>query len=164
MATKSTAQIRFEQAYYKEQLDKYPHRSIEWFERYFPYVKPKKTKANLLTSMIIDWINWNGWQAERITSSGRVIGSKRIVKTGLFHANIVDNTKYIKPTSKNGTADISATIKGRSVKIEVKIGNDRQSTDQKNYQKDVEKAKGIYFIAKDFEGFMEFWDSIINEN
>ena len=57
-----------------------------------------------------------------------------------------------------GTADISATIKSLSVKIEVKIGNDRQSEEQKQYEQSIKNAGGYYFIAKDFESFYNWYD------
>jgi hypothetical protein len=63
----------------------------------------------------------------------------------------------VKGTGTDGTADISATIKGRSVKIEIKIGSDRQSEAQRNYQHIIEKAGGIYFIAKDFAQFYSWY-------
>lgn len=69
---------------------------------------------------------------------------------------------YIPGTSRNGTADISATIQGRSVKIEVKIGKDRQSDVQLSYQKEVERAGGIYYIAKDFQSFYDWVNQLIN--
>ena len=49
---------------------------------------------------------------------------------------------------------------GRSVKIEVKIGKDKQSDAQKAYQADVEKAMGIYYIAKDFDTFYEWYKNL----
>jgi hypothetical protein len=61
-------------------------------------------------------------------------------------------------TGTRGTADISATIAGKSVKIEVKIGSDRQSPAQHEYQKAVEQAGGIYFIASSFEQFMDWYN------
>ena len=63
--------------------------------------------------------------------------------------------KFCEGTGTKGTADISAIIKGRSVKIEVKIGRDRQSEAQKKYEESVNKAGGQYWIAKDFDGFYE---------
>jgi hypothetical protein len=60
-------------------------------------------------------------------------------------------------TTTNGTADISATINGRSVKIEVKIRKDRQSQAQKEYQAAIERAGGIYIVAKDFKSFYEWF-------
>ena len=56
-----------------------------------------------------------------------------------------------------GSADISATIEGRSVKIEIKVGSDRQSEAQKRYQQQVENAGGTYFIATSFEQFEDWF-------
>lgn len=46
-----------------------------------------------------------------------------------------------------GVLDIEATIKGRSVKIDAKIGRDRLHKDQDAYAKAVERAGGIAFAA-----------------
>lgn len=105
--------------------------------------------ANGLTKAIVKYITYRGYQAERISSSGRMIP-----KNGKMI--------YIPGTSRNGTADISATIQGRSVKIEVKIGKDRQSDVQLSYQKEVERAGGIYYIAKDFQSFYDWVNQLIN--
>ena len=75
-------------------------------------------------------------------------------------------TKMIPGSSTKGTADISATIKGRSVKIEVKCaatGDRYQSDDQKAYQKAVESAGGVYIIVRDFESFYNWYNQFINE-
>lgn len=110
-------------------------------------------KANDLTKAIIGFLRLIGYQAERISSSGRVIGKQKTVTNVVGQMRVIGSVKYIPPTSTNGTADISATIEGISVKIEVKIGRDKQSEDQKLYQKAVEDAGGIYWIAKDFQSF-----------
>lgn len=64
-----------------------------------------------------------------------------------------------KSNTTKGSADISATIAGRSVKIEVKIGPDRQSEAQRRYQAAIERAGGLYFIAKDFTSFVEWYNT-----
>lgn len=46
-----------------------------------------------------------------------------------------------------GTLDIAATIEGRSIRIDAKIGKDRLKPDQRKYAQAVEKAKGIAFAA-----------------
>jgi len=56
-------------------------------------------------------------------------------------------------TIKKGTADIHAVWKGMHLSIEVKIGADRQSPEQKAIETDVKAAGGHYFIAKDFDTF-----------
>jgi hypothetical protein len=82
---------------------------------------------------------------------------------GVFRQSYrTDGTKtsgqWTKGTGTPGSADISATIYGRSVKIEVKIGKDKQSVVQKQYQLMIEAAGGIYIISKTFDDFVEWYD------
>jgi len=69
--------------------------------------------------------------------------------------------KWTPGQGTKGTADISATIRGRSVKIEVKYGKDRQSDDQKRYQQQIETAGGIYIIVRNMDEFIEWFDEFI---
>jgi hypothetical protein len=43
----------------------------------------------------------------------------------------------------------------------VKAGKDRQSEDQKKRQFEVERAGGIYFIARSTDHFLEFFTRIL---
>ena len=126
-------------------------------------VKTKFTDktANGLTKSIIAWINLNGYQAERISTTGRYIDNSKVVTDVLGNRKKIGSGKYIKGTGTNGSADISATIKGKSIKIEVKIGKDKQSEAQIKYQQMIEKAGGIYFIAKDFDEFYGFYITLV---
>lgn len=74
----------------------------------------------------------------------------------------VAGIQWTKGTGTAGSADISATIKGRSVKIEVKIGKDRQSDAQKKYQEMIERAGGVYIIAKNFDEFVEWYNNFVS--
>lgn len=116
----------------------------------------KDQTANGLTKAICDWINLHGYQAERINT----MGTAREKKTT---GGKVIGVTWTKGTSTAGSADISATIKGRSVKIEVKI-KDRQSEAQKRYQEHIEKAGGIYKIFRDFDSFVEWYEKFIQNN
>lgn len=129
-------------------------------ERFKDMIAPKYTDktANGLTRMVTDWIKFNGGQAERINVTGRFIKAKMVTDVVGFKRQ-VGNDKWIKGNGTVGSADISATIKGRSVKIEVKIGRDRQSEYQKQYQESIERAGGIYYIAKDFDSFYEWYNN-----
>ncbi len=113
--------------------------------------------ANGLTKCIIQFIQLTGGQAERINCMGRAIDNRKTYTNTLGQCRTIGSVEYIKTTEQRGTADISATIKGRSVKIEVKIGNDRQSDAQRLYQKSIEESGGIYIIAKDFEQFYNWY-------
>jgi hypothetical protein len=122
-------------------------------------VKPNYSDktANGLTKCIISFLHLNGWQAERINCTGRPIDRRRIVTDCLGNSRTIGSIEYVHTTGTRGTADISATIAGRSVKIEVKIGADRQSEYQKQYQRTVEAAGGVYVIAKDFGQFYSWY-------
>jgi pSer/pThr/pTyr-binding forkhead associated (FHA) protein len=130
-----------------------------------PDYVPKTTftdkTANGLTKCIVSWLNLNGWQAERISTTGRYIDNSKVVTDVLGNRKKIGTGKYIKGSGTNGSADISATIKGLSVKIEVKI-KDKQSDAQKEYQANIERAGGIYFIARDFDEFIMFYNGLVN--
>ena len=128
----------------------------ERFKDMLPRTYTDKT-ANGLTKMIIDWINYNGGQAERINTTGRLIKAKTY-KDVMGITKTIGQDKWIKGTGTLGSADISATIQGKSVKIEVKIGRDKQSDVQKQYQEAIEKAGGIYYIAKNFDTFYNWYN------
>ncbi len=133
---------------------KYP--SMPEYARVIP--KYTDRTANGLTKCIIDYLRLNGCQAERINSMGRPIDKRKTYTDVIGRTRTIGRQTWIKTTGTNGTADISATIAGRSVKIEVKIGNDRQSEAQKAYQKSIENSGGVYVIAKDFESFIEWFN------
>jgi hypothetical protein len=120
-------------------------------------VKYEDKTANGLTKAIIDFLNLSGHFAERINTMGRMIDSRKQVTDVIGRTKTIGTAKYIPTTGTKGSADISATINGKSVKIEVKIGKDRQSQDQIQYQQRTEQAGGIYLIAKDFQGFYEWY-------
>ena len=147
---------RFEQLYLKNKLENYP--SFIGRENCMPPAKTKESGANDLTRLVIDFIIFNDGQAERISSMGRYIDGTKQVTDCIGRKRTIGTGKYVKSTTTNGTADISATIKGRSVKIEIKWKKDSQSDDQKKYQQSIEKSGGIYIIIKTFDDFVDWFD------
>ena len=116
--------------------------------------------SNGLTKCIIDYVRLTGGQAERTSTTGRFI-DKRIQFTDVVgRTREIGNAKWILSSGTCGSADISATIKGKSIKIEVKIGRDSQSEAQKAYQAQVERAGGIYIIARSFSDFLDQYKSL----
>jgi hypothetical protein len=114
--------------------------------------------SNGLTRCIIDYVIYNGGQAERISSEGRVIDTRKSYTNVIGQVKTIGSIKRIKTSAQRGTADISACVNGLSLKVEVKIGRDRQSEVQKAYQKSIEKAGGFYFIAKTFQEFYDWYE------
>lgn len=113
--------------------------------------------ANALTKAILAFINLSGGQAERINNMGRMIDRSKVVSDVLGRQRTVGSVEWQKGTGTKGTADISATVCGLSVKIEVKFGKDKQSDDQKKYQEQITSAGGIYLIAKEFSPFVKWY-------
>jgi hypothetical protein len=107
--------------------------------------------ANQLTTAIVDFIRLTGGYADRINNTG-----------------IMRNGKWTRSGTRKGIADIMAgkpiqvgdrTISA-TVAIEVKIGKDRQSEDQKKIQAEVEKSGGFYIIARNWYQFYYEWSQI----
>lgn len=114
--------------------------------------------ANGLTKAILAFIRLKGGQAERISTTGRPIDRTQTFADVTGRTRQIGRVEWIPGTGTNGSADISATIAGRSVKIEVKIGTDRQSPAQKEYQKAIQTAFGIYYIARTFDSFITWYN------
>jgi hypothetical protein len=131
--------------------------------RYLARAKYRDDTANGLTKCIIDYIRFNGGQAERVNTMGIAKDTRRTVTDVLGHTYTVGGIKWRPSGGTVGSADISATIGGRSVKIEVKIGRDRLSDEQKEYQKQVEQAGGIYYVARDFASFRAWYQLLFLE-
>jgi len=139
--------------------------------RKHPYKKPDAVKqleqatgtkhrddtASGLTRCIIGYLKYRGWQAERINTMGVPIDRRRQVTDTLGHSRTIGSVQWRRGGGTVGSADISATIAGRSVKIEVKVGRDRQSEAQRIYQQQVEQAGGLYYIAHNFTSFINWY-------
>jgi hypothetical protein len=110
--------------------------------------------------MVIDWLQLNGHQAERINTMG-VARVNKGPKDESFNRNF-NSVTWTPSGSTKGSADISSVINGFSVKFEVKIGKDRQSAAQRKYEADIKKAGGYYFIITDFNQFYELYLKLID--
>lgn len=113
---------------------------------YVPKTAYRDDDANGLTNAIIDYIDLIGGWATRISVEGRYIE-----KLG----------RRIPSSVKKGTADIHAVYRGRHLSIEVKVGKDRQSEHQIEVQQDIESAGGLYFIARDFASFYQWFNTVM---
>jgi len=125
--------------------------------KYLASSKYRDDTANGLTKCIIDFIRFDGGQAERINTMGVPVDTRQEVTDIMGHRRTIGSTQWRPSGGTTGSADISATIRGRSVKIEVKIGHDRQSDAQRKYQASVEQAGGVYYIAQNFTEFVSWY-------
>jgi hypothetical protein len=119
----------------------------------------KATKANDLTKAIIKFIQLSGGQAERISVTGRRVDMRKTYTDVLGNQRQIGSVRWIKSSMQKGSADISATIAGQSVKIEIKVGRDQIRPEQEIYQQQVEKAGGIYLMIHTFDEFYQWYTS-----
>ena len=138
-----TSKQRYQQAHEKWFKETYPTAYAD--NHYAPPKYPITTKANGLTLYILNYINWMGYRATRISTSGRVVGGK-----------------YIYGQTRRGTADISATIKGRSCMFEIKVGKDKATEFQLKEQAKERAAGGEYYFTQSPEQFFEQYDEFLN--
>lgn len=111
-------------------------------------VKPTKfsdNTANDLTRAIIRWIELNGGYAVRIQTQGQ------------YNQQL---GRWTKGTTRKGTADIHAVYNGQHLSIEIKIGRDKVSAEQRRTADQVNRSGGLYFIARDFESFWQWFTTI----
>mgnify|MGYP000125447878 CR=1 FL=1 len=139
--------------YFKEQ---YPNAYRNG--HYSPPKMPVVAKANGLTTFIINYLTWQGFRATRINVSGRLIDGVEKTASGA----VLTTKKWMRSTTRRGTADLSCTINGRSVMIEIKVGRDRPSEHQLLEQQRERKAGGIYEFCGSPEVFFEIYDKVIS--
>lgn len=125
---------------------------------YSPPPYPKVKTANGLTKFICNFLMWNEHRATRISSAGRMIDAPERQPSG----TVLTVKKYIPGPTRRGSADISATIKGRSVMMEIKIGKDRASQYQLDEQARERKAGGIFEFISTPEEFFALYDKLMS--
>ena len=133
--------IRYNTAHYNYTCQRAPNVVRDGF--YTGPTLPKVATANGLTQFICNFINWSGYRATRVNTMGRMVGGR-----------------WIHSTTRKGSADISSTIKGRSVMWEVKVGRDRPRPEQLAEQQRERNAGGIYEFVSTPEGFFELFDKL----
>lgn len=116
--------------------------------------------ANGLTQCILRWLTLHGHWCTRVNTTGRMLKGAQVVD--VIGRTRVMAGKWIPGTTRKGTADIHGSINGKHVSIEVKIGRDTMSTYQHKTKQAIESSGGLYFVAKSFDSFMQWYDKVTN--
>ncbi len=105
--------------------------------------KKPASRANLTTRAIVDYLNYNGWKAWRQNN-----GSTYDARLGIWRKN---------PLHQKGIPDILGFNLSNAVflGVEVKIGKDKLSEEQRDFISVVQKAKGFAIKAKSFDDFLQ---------
>jgi len=147
--------LRYAEAHKQWQLKEYPAscKDFGWISPKYPDVRT----SNGLTRMILYFLKWEGWRATRINTMGRLIDGPQKQDSGVS----LITKKFIPSTTRKGTADISATIKGRSVMLEIKISGDTRRPEQLREQELERQAGGVYEFISGPDEFFTWYDSFL---
>ena len=115
--------------------------------KYVPKTKFEDKTANGLTKCVTRCIELHGGYATRIQSQGQ------------YNEHL---GRWTKGTTRKGTADIHAVVSGHHLSIEIKIGNDRISTDQRKTASQIEQAGGCYYVARSYESFWTWFQVLLS--
>lgn len=154
-ATIHNAKQRYSEAHLLNFKTEYPQAYKDGF--YSPPVFPKVQTSNGFNTFIVNFITWNGFRATRINVQGRLIEQPQKQTSGIS----LMTKKYMHSTTRKGSADISSTIRGKSVQWETKIGKDKPSGNQIKEQYRERRAGGEYFFVHNTDEFLTLFDSLI---
>lgn len=108
--------------------------------------------ANSLTEAIIKYLCLNGWKAWRQNNAG------------VYDQKI---KRYRKPpkTAIKGVPDVIGFNKksGVFIGVEVKIGKDKLSVEQRYFLEELNVSGGIGIVAKSIDDFIEKYNQILNK-
>jgi len=145
MSLKDLSELKF-----KADRVKYPSLPVHAVPR---KVFTDKT-ANGLTSAILAYCELSGAFAQRSGSEGRY-------RQGATVVDAVGRTRVMKgsylPGLNVGQGDLQIVLAGRIYSVEIKIGKDRQSEKQKDFESRLTSSGGIYAIVHSWEEFYNYW-------
>lgn len=104
--------------------------------------------ANSLTNSIVKFLNFNGFKAWNVYNGAIYDPKKQIYRKN--------------PQKKKGVFDICGfrIQDGRHLEIEIKVGKDRLSDYQKRHLADLEKAGALCFVARNFDEFLTWYNTL----
>ena len=139
------------EAIHEAKFKDHPHCATR--KELFPTRPFTEKGANELTRSIETFIRYTGNYADRINN------------TGIYDTKL---KRFRKSNTRRGIADIMASKRvehqGKffaiTVAIEIKYGNDKLSEFQLRMKDDIEKAGGIYLVARTWHQFINDWNQI----
>lgn len=116
-------------------------KTLSQLKKDLTYKVKMPVSANNVTKAIIAYTRLRGGFATRINTQGQYDPRLKIWRPG---------------STVKGMSDILIVFEGIPIFVEVKVGKDKQSKEQKAFEESVTKAGGLYFVARDIETFKNY--------
>ena len=146
----------------EQQLRQRYNRTPDEWTKFAHQAKFSDKNEKELERCIIEYGKIEGFQAERDKVKPNRIDNRIKYVDSVGFVKQIGRITWTKSSMQAGSADLSLTIRGRSVKVEIKIGKDTQKKAQKEYQRQIEAAGGQYWIIKTFQEFYDRYQEFIN--
>jgi len=127
-------------------------------------VKLPKSAAQM-EALLIEFIKLSGFHAQKITTTGVYRDDKKSFKDVVGRTRVIGTGTWTPGTSTKGAADIRATIHGLDFQFEIKFSkSDKQKDNQKEFEEDVKRGGGQYFIVRTLDQFLELYYQIMGSD
>jgi hypothetical protein len=159
--------IRYAEAHKENFKEKYPEAFRDGFYAAPKY--PDTKRANGMQTFCTNYCNWLGHHLERTNNMGVPV-KKKIPKFNIFSGKLEHldgGMEWRKGTGAKGSSDLKGHINNPKhqfpipVYIEIKI-KDKQSKDQKEYEKTITKTGALYAIVHNPNEFFIFFDYVMS--
>jgi hypothetical protein len=144
-----------------QRIEKNPSAAHQYEMRWAMLDKFKTPRsASQLEKAIVGFLKMKGHQAAKTEVKG-TYKPPQFQETALGRLQVRKGS-YIKTGAAKGQADIASAIYGCAVHWEVKFSkSDRQSADQKRFEKHVTEAGGFYFIVRNVDEFYQKYNQLM---
>ena len=140
--------------------NRFPSTKERWEDRWSNVVKMKPPQSAAATErLVVEFMRLSGHSASKVSVQGTYKkGEDYQTPVG----KIVGQGKYIPSGGRKGHADVSSSIYGLTVMWELKYSkSDRQSPEQKKFQREIESSGGLYFLFNSIDHFYELYQDLI---
>lgn len=137
---------------------RYPHYKYDLKpEKYFySNTKNRFYLSKFLESVIIKVLKYYNADPVKAADAGKWIDTSHVVSDVVGNQKKIGSGNWIKAANVHpGRADIKCFFRGQMYNLEVKVGRDRMSDEQKAEQKRAEQNGEIYLIIKTVDDFLK---------
>ena len=115
----------------------------------------KPTKASQIETLICDFMRLKGHGAAKVSTTGVYRDNTKVITNVIGQRVKVGSKGWTHGQATKGASDLNLIVYGLNWSVEVKFRKDRQSDNQKTFEKMIQKAGGFYSIVRTLDDFYE---------